>query len=84
MTEEKFNGAKEILESIQRAEQAIKKINRLIESNNLECKIFSLNDSERYVDYELLDTEQIIKLLEYEKEKITNDLIILKKFFSEL
>jgi hypothetical protein len=84
MTEEKFNGAKEILESIQRAEKAIKKINRLIESNNLGCKIFSLNDSERYVDYELFDTEQIIKLLEYEKEKITNDLIILKKSFSEL
>jgi hypothetical protein len=39
MTEEKFNGAKEILESIQRAEQAIKKINRLIESNNLECEL---------------------------------------------
>jgi hypothetical protein len=50
----------------------------------LKCKIFSLNNSGRYVDYELFDTEQMIKLLEYEKEKITNDLIILKKSFSEL
>lgn len=85
MTEEKFKHIKELQEKIEDKERKISNIDLLISSCGLGCKITGTHKGtfRQSTEHYFSDKEEIIKILQLDKEKISNELIELQKAFSE-
>jgi hypothetical protein len=85
MTEEKFKQIKELKEKIEDKERKIRKIDLLISSCGLGCKITGTPKGtfRQAPEHYFSNKEEIIKILKLDREKISNELTELKKVFSE-
>lgn len=85
MTEDEFKQIKELQNKIEDNQRKIKNIDLLVSSCGLGCKITGTpKGSFRSVpEHYFYNKEEIVKLLQLDREKISNELIELKKVFSE-
>jgi hypothetical protein len=85
MTEEKFKQIKELQDKIENKERKIRNIDLLISSYGLGCKITGTPKGtfRQAPEHYFSNKEEIIKILQLDREKIINELIELKKVFSE-
>jgi len=85
MTEEKFKILKELQLEIMDEERNIRKIDSLISGCGLCCKISgkSRNGFNITTEYNSTHKEEIIRILQLDREKISTKLSDLKKRFSE-
>jgi predicted transposase YbfD/YdcC len=84
MTEEKFNEIKNLYQKIENKKSSIRTIDSLISSCGLSCKISGTPRNLRMTkEYHFSKKEEIIRLLEMEKEVLTSELQELESQFSE-
>lgn len=85
MTEEKFNFLKNLQDKIEVKESKIRNIDLLMASSELSCKITGTpKNSFRFTPgYSFSNKEEILKILQIEKNIIESELIELKKVFNE-
>lgn len=85
MTEEKFKQIKELQDKIDYKERKIRNIDLLISSCGLSCKITGtpMGTFRQIPEHYFSNKEEIIKILQLDREKISNELTELKKVFSE-
>jgi len=85
MTEEKFKQIKELQDKIEDKERKIRNIDLLISSCGLGCKITGTpkGSFRQAPEHYSSNKEEIIKILQLDREKINNELIELNKVFSE-
>ena len=85
MTEEKFNQITKLKKEIENKERNIIDIDSLMTSTKLGCKITGVT-KESYrqpPEHYFSNQEEIIKMLQLDKDKITIELSLLKKLFNE-
>ena len=85
MTEEKFKQIKELQDKIEDKERKIRSIDLLISSCGLGCKITGTPKGtfRQAPEHYFSDKEEIIRILQMDKDKISNELAELKNVFSE-
>ena len=85
MTEEKFKQIKELQDKIEDKERKIRNIHLLISSCGLDCKITGTPKGtfRQAPEYYFSNKVEIIRILQLDREKMSNELNELKKVFSE-
>ena len=85
MTEEKFKQIKELQDKIEDKQRKIRNIDLLITSCGLGCKIIGTpkGSFRQAPEHYFSNKEEIIRILQLDKDKISNELLELQKLFSE-
>lgn len=84
MTEEKFKQIKNVRDSIEDKQRKLRSIDLLMRSCALSCKITGTPpNSFHTLQHSFSGTDEIIRLLQIDKEKLVNELDELHKLFSE-
>ena len=85
MTEEKFNQIAKLKKEIENKERKIRDIDSLLKSTRLGCKITgdSKESYRQQPEHYFSNQEEIIKMLQLDKDKITIELSQLIKLFNE-
>jgi hypothetical protein len=85
MTEEKFKQIKELQDKIEDKERKIRNIDLLISSCGLGCKITGTPKGtfRKAPEHYFSNKEEIIKILQIDRDKMSNELSELKNAFSE-
>jgi hypothetical protein len=86
MTEEKFKEIKELMDSIERLKSKVATIDKLLETNNISCKVEGQSDCiykvSRFIH--IFDKKAIKNLMISEKQALENELFCLKEKFKTL
>lgn len=82
MKQDYYKKAADINDLIETITDNIKRVNSLLESKKIYCEISG--ESKRSGGYFIFDYTLITEILEKEKERLNNELNILKKQFAEL
>lgn len=85
MTEEKFKQLKELQDKIEDKQRKIRNIDLLITSCGLGCKISGTpkGSFRQSPEYYFSNKEEIIRILQLDRDKLLNELLELQKLFSE-
>ena len=86
MTEEKFEEIKSLMDSIDRVKSKITTIDKLLETNNISCKVEGLSDGKFKVSrfIYLTDKKSIKNIMMAEKQSLENELLCLQEKFKTL
>lgn len=84
MTEERFKELEEIKVKINDIEYKIRRVDQLIKSCYLSCEINGNTQHGNKINHYFNNREEITKLLEFDKDVLSKELIILKEKFSKL
>jgi hypothetical protein len=86
MTEEKFEEIKSLMDSIDRVKSKITTIDKLLETNNISCKVEGQSDCKFKVSrfIYLTDKKSIKNVMMAEKQSLENELLCLQEKFKTL
>lgn len=85
MTEEKFKQIKELQDKIEDKQRKLRNIDLLMTSCGLGCKITGTPKGQfrQAPEHYFSNKEEILRILQFDKDRLANELVELQKVFSE-